>query len=313
MAISSGFPPLLKIGAFPCAVEARLRNTFDLVDLHELDDTADQRARIQGIVTRSNYRIPVELLERLPNLRIICTNGVGHDGIPLSYARNRGIVVTNTPDVLNKAVAELAVGLVLALLRNISQADQFVRTGAWQAGTFPLGLNLAGKKVGMVGLGRIGKEIVARLLPFEATIAYFGRQRQDVEWPYFNDLVALAAHVDILIVCCPGGQATYQIIDAQVLDSLGPTGILVNIARGSVVNQVDLVNALVNKTILGAALDVFEEEPLADSPLSRLNNVVLTPHMGSATHETRMAMAELAIKNLKDFFETGQAATPVAQ
>lgn len=313
MPVSSSFPPLLKIGAFPEAVEARLRTTFELVELHELGETPHRRAQIHGIVTRSNYRIPEDLLEQLPNLRIICTNGVGHDGIPLSYARNRGIVVTNTPSVLDKAVAELTVGLVLATLRQIPQADQFVRTGAWQAGAFPLGLTLAGKKVGMVGLGRIGKEIAARLLPFDVDIAYFGRQRQAVDWPYFDDLVALAAHADILIVCCPGGPSTYRIINAAVLDALGPAGILVNIARGSVVNHADLLNALTNKTILGAALDVFDEEPLPDNPLRRLDNVIVTPHIGSATHETRMAMAELAIKNLRSFFETGRAVTPVAE
>lgn len=308
----SRFPPLLKIGVFPDAVEARLRSTFELVEQQELGISPQRRGGIQGIVTRSNYRIPEDLLEQLPNLRIICTNGVGYDGIPLSYARNRGIVVANTPDVLNKAVAEFAVGLVLAILRHIPQADHFVRSGAWQAGAFPLGMSLAGKKIGMVGLGRIGKEIARRLEPFETDIAYFGRQRQAVDWPYFDDLAALAAHADILIVCCPGGPATFQIIDAAVLDALGPTGLLVNIARGSVVHQADLYEALAGKTIAGAALDVFDEEPLADSPLAQLDNVILTPHIGSATHETRMAMAELAVKNLTEFFETGRAATPVA-
>ncbi len=309
----SRFPPLLKIGVFPDAVEARLRSTFELVEQHELGISPQRRGGIQGIVTRSNYRIPEDLLEQLPNLRIICTNGVGYDGIPLSYARKRGIVVANTPEVLNKAVAEFAVGLLLAILRHIPQADHFVRSGAWQAGAFPLGMSLAGKKIGMVGLGRIGKEIARRLAPFETDIAYFGRQRQAVDWPYFNNLAALAAHSDILVVCCPGGPATFQIINAAVLNALGPTGILVNIARGSVVHQADLYEALASKTIAGAALDVFDEEPLADSPLAQLDNVILTPHIGSATHETRMAMAELAVKNLTEFFETGTAATPVGE
>lgn len=307
------FPPLLKIGVFPDAIEARLRHTFELVELHELAEAPQRREQIQGIVTRSNYRISQDVLDQLPNLRIIATNGVGYDGIPLPYTQNRGIVVTNTPDVLNKAVAELAVGLVLATLRHIPQADHFVRSGAWQAGMFPLGTTLADKTVGIVGLGRIGKEIARRLTPFDVQIAYFGRQQQAVDWPFFYDLPALAAHADILIVCCPGGPDTHQIVNTTVLNALGPAGILVNVARGSVVNEADLHAALANKTILGAALDVFNEEPLADNPLSQLDNVILTPHVGSATHETRMEMATLAIKNLTTFFQTGQAVTPVRQ
>ncbi len=309
----SSFPPLLKIGVFPSAVEARLRQVFDLVDAEELDKAPELHGKIQGIVTRSNYSIAEALLERLPGLRIIATNGVGYDGIPMAYARNRGIVVTNTPGVLDNAVAELAIGLVLALLRRLPQADGFVKSGAWQTGQFPLGISLAGKKIGLVGLGRIGKEIAKRLVPFDVEIAYFGRQAQQVAWPFFDDLKKLASYADILIVTCPGGPGTYRIINAPVLNSLGPAGILVNIARGSVVDEDDLYHALAGKAILGAALDVFNKEPLAGSPLSTLDNVILTPHMGSATHETRMAMAALAIQNLTSYFKTGQATTPVVE
>lgn len=311
MTIPSRFPPLLKIGAFPDAVDARIRQTFDLIELEALNNAPQLRTRIEGIVTRSNYRISQELLDQLPNLRIIATNGVGYDGIPVAYAERRGIVVTNTPEVLNKAVAELAVGLVLAILRHLPRADQFVKSGAWQTASFPLGTSLAGKKIGMVGLGRIGKEIAKRLAPFDVEIAYFGRQPQPVDWAYFSDVQALASYADILIACCPGGPDTHHIIDAAVLAALGPAGILVNIARGSVVNEQDLCAALSGKLILGAALDVFNEEPLADSALRTLDNVILTPHIGSATEETRLEMAELAIKNLADYFQTGRAATPV--
>jgi lactate dehydrogenase-like 2-hydroxyacid dehydrogenase len=312
MGAPSRFPPLLKVGVFPDAVEQALREVFALVEADELppgDTPASME--IAGIVTRSNYRISTQLIDRLPGLRIISTNGVGYDGIPVAYARQKGIVVTNTPDVLNEAVAEMAVGLVLALLRHIPQADAFVKQGAWPTMSFPLGTTLAGKKVGIVGLGRIGKEIVKRLLPFRVDVAYFGRSRQDVEWTYFSDIHRLAAHADILILCCPGGPETYRMINTEVLRSLGPQGVLVNIARGSVVNEQDLCQALADGTIAGAALDVFDQEPLGAGPLLGLDNVVLAPHIGSATHETRMRMAELAIRNLCGFFDTGKAVTPV--
>ncbi len=305
------FPPLLTFGVFPEAIANRLGQVFQLYTPDDLAINSELHHRIEGIVTRSNYRISQELLERLPNLRIIATNGVGYDGIPLPYTKSRGIVVTNTPNVLNKAVAELAIGLLLAILRRLPQADQFVRSGDWQIRPFPLGTTLAGKKIGMVGFGRIGKEIAKRLVPFDVEMAYFGRTRQQVEAVYFDDLKKLALHADVLIVCCPGGPDTFQIINADVLQALGPAGILVNISRGSVVNEIDLCQALANGTILGAALDVFNEEPLVDSPLRRLGNVVLAPHMGSATHETRMEMAELAILNLTGYFTNGQAVSPV--
>ncbi|RTZ41594.1 2-hydroxyacid dehydrogenase [Candidimonas sp. SYP-B2681] len=311
MTLPTRFPPLLTFGAFPESIAHRLGQVFQLYDPDDLNVDPALHDRIEGIVTRSNYRIPQELLERLPNLGIIATNGVGYDGIPLAYTKSRGIVVTNTPDVLNKAVAELAIGLLLAILRHLPQADQFVRTGAWQTRPFPLGTTLAGKKIGMVGFGRIGKEIAKRFAPFDVDVAYFGRTQQQVEPVYFNDLKTLASYADVLIVCCPGGPDTYQIINADILRALGPAGVLVNISRGSVINEADLCKALGDGTILGAALDVFNEEPLADSPLRRLGNVVLAPHMGSATHETRMEMAELAIQNLTRYFTYGQAVTPV--
>lgn len=313
MSAPSRFPPLLKVGVFPEPVELALLETFTLAEFDDLGREGKPRHdEIAGIVTRSNYRISRELIDQLPGLRIISTNGVGYDGIPLDYARQKGIVVTNTPEVLNEAVAEMAVGLLFALLRHIPRADAFVKEGAWPAMSFPLGTTLAGKKVGIVGLGRIGKEIVKRLLPFRVDVAYFGRSRQDVEWAYFDDINPLAAYVDILVLCCPGGPETRELIDARVLQSLGPKGFLVNVARGSVVNEPDLCRALIDKTIAGAALDVFNREPLDASPLRDLDNVVLAPHIGSATHETRMRMAALAIRNLCDFFDTGRAVTPVA-
>lgn len=305
------FPPLLKIGVFPDSVQAQFLSLFTLLDEEDLQRDPARAATVGGIVTRSNYRIPAALIDRLPGLRIITTNGVGYDGIALEHARQKNIVVTNTPDVLNKAVAELAVGLLLALLRNLPAADGFVRTGAWEGSPFPLGTSLAGKRVGIVGLGRIGKEIAGRLVPFEADLSYFGRARQPVPWRHFDSLPAMARHVDALILSCPGGAATRHIVDANVLQELGAEGVVVNVARGSVINEADLCRALANGVIKGAALDVFESEPLGPGPLRHLPNVILAPHIGSATHETRRQMADLAIRNLVSFFRTGKAVTPV--
>lgn len=309
--LQTGLPALLKVGELGPAIEAQLTSAFTLFDEEAIRRQPAQAALIQGIITRSNYQVPAELIDRLPNLRIITTNGVGYDGIPVDYAAEKGIVVTNTPSVLNKAVAELAIGLLLALLRQLPAADRFVRNEAWAHETFPLGANLAGKKVGIVGLGGIGKEITKRLLPFDVDIAYYGRRAQAVPWNYCDSLTALAAYADVLILSCPGGAATRHLVDARVLSALGPSGVVVNISRGTVINEVDLCQALADGTIGGAALDVFEVEPLCNSPLRSLPNVVLTPHIGSATHETRRQMADLAMRNLVEFFAQGKAVTPV--
>ncbi|WP_240158855.1 2-hydroxyacid dehydrogenase [Burkholderia sp. Ax-1724] len=304
-------PPVLQIGEFPSVAYALLKERLDLFTLADIAADDALRQRIGAIVTRSNYDIDTALLARLPSLRIIATNGVGFDRIPLAFARERGIAVTNTPDLLNAAVAELTIGLMLALLRKLPHADRFVRSGAWRQGAFPLGSSLAGKRVGIVGMGRIGREIARRLASFDVELAYFGRTQQALPFQWFAQPVELARWSDLLIVSCPGGDATRHLIDAAVLDALGSAGMLVNIARGSVVDEQALVLALENGTLAGAALDVFEHEPAPESALLRFENVVLSPHMGSATHETRIAMAQLTIDNLASFFSTGKALTPV--
>jgi lactate dehydrogenase-like 2-hydroxyacid dehydrogenase len=269
-------------------------------------------AGIRGVVTRSNLEVPAALVERLPGLEIIATNGVGYDLIPLGLAAGRGIVVTNTPDVLNAAVAELCVGTLLSLLRRLPQADRFVRDGRWAGTAFPLSTSLAGKHVGIVGLGRIGKDIARRLEPFGVALAYHGRSDQNLGWRYEPDLAALARDVDILIVVAPGGPDTTHLVDARVLAALGPQGWLVNVARGSVVDQPALLDALEQGTIAGAALDVFDNEPAIDLRFFTLDNVMLTPHLGSATRETRAAMAQLMLDNLRTWFRSGRALTPVS-
>jgi lactate dehydrogenase-like 2-hydroxyacid dehydrogenase len=304
-------PELIQIGAFPDEVQAQLDREFRCHSQADLERDPALAGAVQGIITRSNLAVPADLVERLPRLGIIATCGVGYDLIPLPLAARRGIVVTNTPGVLNAAVAELCVGTLLALLRRLPQADRFVRAGAWRQGAFPLASSLAGKRVGIVGLGRIGKDIARRLEPFGVTLAYHGRTDQRLAWRYEASLIALAADSDILIVVAPGGAGTECMIDAGVLDALGPRGYLVNVARGSVVDQQALLVALERGVIAGAALDVFDNEPDIDPRLFALDNVVLTPHIGSATHETRREMAQLTLDNLRAFFRDGSVLTPV--
>ncbi|MBN3760855.1 2-hydroxyacid dehydrogenase [Burkholderia sp. Ac-20365] len=305
-------PPVLQIGEFPALAQSLLNDRLPLHSLADIDADDRLRGRISAIATRSNYDIDVSLIERLPSLRIIATSGVGFDRIPVEFVRERGIVVTNTPDLLNAAVAELTIGLLLGLLRQLPRADRYVREGMWSRDAFPLGSSLAGKRVGIVGMGRIGKEIARRLEPFGIEIAYFGRTRQTLPFEWFTTPTELAHWSDILIASCPGGSATRHLINAAVLKALGPKGLLVNIARGSVVDEAALVAALESGSIGGAALDVFENEPLdAGSSLRTFDTVVLAPHIGSATHETRLAMARLTADNIVSFLTTGKALTPV--
>lgn len=302
---------LLQIGTYPAEVQAQLDAEFRCLSVDDLERDPALASEIQGVVTRSNLAVPAALVERLPRLEIIATNGVGYDLIPLGLAARRGIVVTNTPDVLNAAVAELCVGTLLSLLRRLPQADRYVREGRWRDAAFPLSTSLAGKHVGIVGLGRIGKDIARRLEPFGVALAYHGRTDQNLAWRYEPDLATLARDVDILVVVAPGGAETAHLVDARVLAALGPDGYLVNVARGSVVDQAALLAALEQGTIAGAALDVFDNEPDIDPRFFTLDNVVLTPHLGSATRETRAAMAQLMLDNLRAWFRSGRALTPV--
>jgi lactate dehydrogenase-like 2-hydroxyacid dehydrogenase len=306
---------LLQIGSFPPEVQSQIDAEFERIGIDafetELARDPSRAETIRAIVTRSNLEVPAALVERLPKLEVIATNGVGYDLIPLELAARRGIAVSNTPDVLNAAVAELCVGALLSLLRKLPQADRYVREGRWAAANFPLSASLAGKHVGIAGLGRIGKDIARRLEPFGVNLAYYGRTDQNLAWRFEPDLATLARDVDILIVAAPGGRETARMIDARVLDALGPQGILVNIARGSLVDEEALLAALEQHRIAGAALDVFDGEPDIDARFFGLENVLLTPHIGSATQETRAAMAQLMLDNLRSWFRSGRVLTPV--
>ena len=252
----------------------------------------------------SAAKVDRKLLAMFPNVKMISIFGVGYDGIDVAAAKERGIQVTHTPDVLTDDVADLAMGLILSIGRRIPQSDKFVRNGDWVSEPFTMTHKVTGTRLGVVGLGRIGQAIAKRAAAFDMTIAYTGRRaRTNAPFRYYPTASELAANSDYLVVAVPGGDDTKNMINAQVLKALGPKGIVINIARGSVVDQTALIQALKDKSIAGAGLDVFWDEPNIDPQFFKLQNVVLTPHNGSNTHETRRAMADLALANLKAFFE----------
>ncbi|MGV8920757.1 MAG: 2-hydroxyacid dehydrogenase [Pseudomonas sp.] len=284
-------------------------------EIADLDAWATEHgASVKAVVTSGVYGAQTALLERLPNLEVISSFGVGYDGVDTAYLARRGIKLSNTPDVLNNSVAETAMALMLSLTRRISEAERFVRAGKWLTAKFPLGNDLAGKTCGIVGLGKIGKTIAKRAAAFEMNIAYFRRNAAyaDVAYTHYGDLLELAKASDYLIVIVPGGADTKQLINQQVLDALGPTSFLINVARGSVVDEQALVKTLQASGIAGAALDVFEDEPNVPAALLAMDNVVLTPHIGSGTHETRQAMADLVFANLSSYMSEGTLVTSVA-
>jgi lactate dehydrogenase-like 2-hydroxyacid dehydrogenase len=258
---------------------------------------------------------PRTLIESLPGLEIIATSAVGYDGIDVKAAAERGVVVTNTPDVLTDEVADLALGLLLATVREIPRADQYLRGGLWAAkGPYPLTATLRGRRAGIVGLGRIGKAIARRIESFGVPVSYHGRRKQtDVAYPYFPSVTELASAVDILIAVTPGGAETKHLIGKEVFEALGPNGIFINVARGSVVDEAALIHALKSGTILSAGLDVFQNEPNVPAELIALPNTVLLPHVASASVHTRDAMAQLAVDNVLAWFAGKPPLTPVPE
>ena len=301
---------VLQVGSFPEVMQAEINRSLKTVQLINPHEPAPAGS-YEAILTRSNTPIPISLLEQIPNLKVIACCGVGYDNLPLDYLKSHGIQASTTPGVLNDAVCELGIGLLFALLRRLPAADLFARSGAWQEQAFPITTTLAGKMVGIVGLGRIGQDLARRLEAFGVTIAYTGPAAKNSPYLFYSSVVALAKAADVLILTCPGGSETERMIDASVLNALGPNGYLVNIARGSVVDESALISALQQNRIAGAALDVFENEPQLNSAFMQLHNMVLSPHIGSATRETRQAMTRLAIDNLEAFFNHRPLLTPI--
>ena len=265
----------------------------------------------ESILIRSNTQLPIQLLEKLPMVKMVATCGVGYDNLPLDYLKARGIKASNTPGVLNDAVCELAIGMLFGLLRRIPQAHEFVKSSAWSKGLFTVTTTLAGKKVGIAGMGRIGQDLAKRLEPFKVKLAYTGPSQKELPYEYFPDIKSLAKSSDVLFLACPANPETEQMISAEVLEALGPKGYLINIARGSVVDEAALLVALQQNKIAGAALDVFENEPNPNPELLNIDNVLLTPHIGSATSETRQLMTNLAIDNLEAFYNKKPLLTEV--
>jgi lactate dehydrogenase-like 2-hydroxyacid dehydrogenase len=284
--------------------------------VHEREHIRDPQVlgRVKALVGGGESKIDAGYMALFPALQMISVCGVGYDGIDVAAAKKRGIMVTHTPDVLNDDVADLALGLLLAVARKIPAADKFTRNADWLDGPFQLTRKLTGAKLGMVGMGRIGQAIAKRAAAFDMDIAYTSRNpRTDVSYRYVATPTALAAEVDFLVIITPGGAGTKNLVNADVLKALGPQGFLVNVARGSVVDQAALIEALQKKMIAGAGLDVFVDEPNVPAELRKLDNVVLTPHIASGTVETRKAMSALALANLDAFTEGQPVLTPVPE
>jgi lactate dehydrogenase-like 2-hydroxyacid dehydrogenase len=295
---------------------AGLDSAYRLHRLWEAEDQACLLAeigpRIRGLATGFSIGAPASLIDSLPKLEIIANFGVGYEKVDVAHARRKGIPVTNTPDVLTDDVADLAIALWLMTSRRLGAAERYLRAGKWPGGAFPLAASTEGRRVGILGMGRIGQAIARRARLFNAEIRYGQpRPKDGIDFPHVPDPVTLAAWSDVLFVATPGGEPTRGLVDWRVIDALGPEGMLINIARGSVVDEPALVRALVEGRLGAAGLDVFADEPRAPEALFSLDNVVLLPHVGSATVETRRAMGQLVLDNLAAHFTGRPLLTPV--
>jgi lactate dehydrogenase-like 2-hydroxyacid dehydrogenase len=302
-------PRVVRVGPLMPLLEEALVREYAAPSLA---DVGTGTAGLVVAVTGGGTTVGAAEMDALPDLRAVVNFGVGYDNVDVAEATRRGVVVSNTPDVLTDAVADLSVALVIDVLRGISAAERWLRRGEWAAGgRFPLTRDVRGATVGILGLGRIGRAVGERLEVFGAEIAYHSRRPKDVAWTYLESPVALAEASDVLVVLTPGGEGTEHLVDAKVLDALGPEGYLVNVARGSVVDEDALVAALEEGRIAGAGLDVFADEPHVPTALLEREDVVLLPHVGSATVQTREAMARLVLDNIEAFLERGELVTPV--
>ena len=311
---------LLMTGPLMRMVMQQLDAAFEVHRLWEAEDRdgliAETGDKIEAIAVGLHSLVDGPLMSRLPNLKIVANFGVGYDTVDAKWAGEHGIYVTNTPDVLTEEVADTALGLILATVRQLSESERYLRAGRWEKdGPFPLSkATLRDRRVGIVGLGRIGKAIAKRLDAFRVPVVYHGRNEQaDVDYGYYPDLAKMARDVDILVNVAPGGPATHHMINAATLDELGPDGILINVGRGTVVDEKALVAALKDGRILSAGLDVFEDEPHVPAELIEMEHVVLLPHVGSASVFTRNQMGQLCVDNITTYFETGKPITPVAE
>jgi lactate dehydrogenase-like 2-hydroxyacid dehydrogenase len=312
-------PELLLAGPMMQYVEDQLDDIFTV---HRLAKAAKGEAllaeiapRVRAIATAGGAPVDAALMQKLPKLEIVSNFGVGYDSVDAKWAGAHGIVVTNTPDVLTEEVADTTIGLLIATVRQLPQAERYLRAGKWLEKPFPLtAATLRDRTIGIIGMGRIGKAIAKRLEAFGLAVVYHSRRpASGVPWRHYPDLIAMARDVDVLIVIVPGGPATKNLVNRDVLEALGPNGILINIARGSVVDETALIEALRSKKILSAGLDVYVEEPRVPKELIDMDHIVLLPHVGSASLHTRRAMGQLVVDNLKAWVEGKGPLTPVPE
>lgn len=310
---------ILMLGPMMSIVQEGLEEKLNLHRYWEIEDKAaflaEKANAIRGIATGGHVAVTKDIIDQFPSLEIISNFGVGYDSVDAQYASERNVIVTNTPDVLTNEVADTAMGLVLMTIREFSATERYLRAGKWLEKPFPLTKGtLAGKTMGILGLGRIGKAIAKRAEAFGIKVAYHGRNKQsDVDIPYYASLKDMAEAVDILMIVVPGGAATHHIVNADILKALGPDGYVINIGRGTAIDEPALIEALQNGTIQSAGLDVFEKEPKVPQALIDMDHVVLLPHVGSASIHTRDGMGQLVVDNLVNWFESGKVVSPVAE
>jgi lactate dehydrogenase-like 2-hydroxyacid dehydrogenase len=292
------------------------------VNLHRLWQAPDREAAlarlapdIKAIIATSHHAVvDAALMRRLPNLQIVASFGVGYDHIDAGFARERGVIVTHTPGVLDDEVADIAMALTIATVRELPQAERYLREGRWPGATYRLTASLRGRTMGILGLGRIGKAIAQRAAAFGLDVVYHGRSQQiGAPFLYYPTLIGMAKACDILMVAAPGGAGTRHIVNRDIIEAVGPAGIIVNVSRGSLIDEAALIAALKERKLLGAGLDVFENEPNVPEELLALDNAVLLPHVGSASVHTRQAMADLMIDNLKSWLDGKGPLTPVPE
>jgi hydroxypyruvate reductase len=310
-------PRLLQNGRLSADLEKTLTEEFDTYPLWKAADAAAFLAKhggeFSGLVTSAMVGADAHLMDSLPGLKVIASRGVGYDTIDVAHARQRGVQVSNTPGVLTDCVADLAFGGLIAVARSLAAADRFVRRGDWARGRFPMTTKVSGKRIGIFGLGRIGRTIARRAAGFDMEVGYTDlHAHPGVDHEFKASLLELARWADFLVLSASGGADTKHVVSAAVLQALGPHGYLVNCARGSLVDEKALVNALAHGGIAGAVLDVFEDEPRVSPELVALDNVLLLPHISSSTRETFKAMENLVLDNLRSFYRDGSLKTPVA-
>ena len=310
-------PKLLVLGTQTERMAEKLNQVFDVISTSGADQESmivQHGSEIEYVLSRFHGNLKRVDMERMPKLKVLSNYGVGYDSIDTRAAVELGIIVTHTPDVLNDEVSNTAIMLLLACARNLIRDESYLRAGRWpKDGSPPLSTSVSHKVVGLVGFGRIGQTIAEKLGVFGTDIVYHARNKKDVPYRYYKDLTQMAADADFLIVITPGGASTRHLINTNVIEALGPQGCLINISRGSVVDEDALISALKTGRLGKAGLDVFENEPHVPDALIEMDNVVLLPHVGSATVETRQAMGDLTVENLLAFWRTGKTVTPVPE